>query len=331
MGSLISIVIPVYNVKKYLSKCIDSVISQTYSNIEIILVDDGSNDGCSEMCDKYKKNDNRVIVIHKENGGLSDARNVGIKIARGEYITFIDSDDFIEKNYIEYLYSLINENNSDLAICEYKYITEKNQILNKFDDNGCVNVFSRKEALIELCNEKMFSNSAWGKLYLTKCFCDIEYPKGKLFEDIPTTYKLFAKCNSIVFGKKALYNYLYRNDAISKQKFSLNRLDSITFVEEMTNYINEQYPDSISICKKRKFVEYVYVYKSLCLDKDFDRRISRKIYKKMINVNDGIFSLLSKKMKIYSISVKFGEIFLYIWTKIENMVSKWRMYKKENI
>ncbi len=322
---LISVVIPVYNVKKYLNKCVDSVISQTYSNIEIILVDDGSNDGCAEICDNYKMLDNRIIVIHKENGGLSDARNVGIDICKGKYITFIDSDDYVECNYIEYLYIIISENNADLSICEYKYISENNKVLNKFNNDECIKILKKKEALMELCNEVFFSNSAWAKLYLTEHFKDIRYPVGRLFEDIPTTYKLFAKCNTIVFGGKPLYNYLYRNNAISKKEFTINRLDSIEFVEEMTTYISQEYPEYKDICKKRNFIEYVYVYKSLCSSPNYDQKISKMLYEKMTANNSGIFSMLSTKMKIYSIAVKFGRIFLYLCSKLECKIASYRV------
>ena len=122
MEDLISVVVPIYNVENYIKKCVDSILSQTYKNLEIILVDDGSPDNCPQICDEYAQKDNRIKVIHKENGGLSDARNAGIDISKGKFITFIDSDDYIEKDYVEVLYNSIKENASDMAIGSHKAI-----------------------------------------------------------------------------------------------------------------------------------------------------------------------------------------------------------------
>ena len=135
-NELISIVIPIYNVEKYIEKCLDSVIKQTYKNIEIILVDDGSPDNCGKICDSYANNDKRIQVIHKENGGLSDARNVGIERANGKYITFVDSDDYIELDYIEYLYTLIKKYNTKISFCKVNVVFNENNTDNKLENNN---------------------------------------------------------------------------------------------------------------------------------------------------------------------------------------------------
>ena len=145
MEDLISVVVPIYNVENYIKKCVDSILSQTYKNLEIILVDDGSPDNCPQICDEYAQKDNRIKVIHKENGGLSDARNAGIDISKGKFITFIDSDDYIEKDYVEVLYNSIKENASDMAIGSHKAIYDNGTILNK--ETGEKSVLDSKNVL----------------------------------------------------------------------------------------------------------------------------------------------------------------------------------------
>lgn len=151
---LISVIVPVYNVEKYIDKCIKSIISQDYTNLEIWLVDDGSTDSSGEVCDKYAESDQRIIVIHKDNGGLSDARNVALDRMQGKYVLFIDSDDYIEKNYISYLYMLLKDYQSDISICNFKYVNEKGQILNNPEDTGKIVQYSKEEALDKILQGK---------------------------------------------------------------------------------------------------------------------------------------------------------------------------------
>ena len=210
---LISVVVPAYKVEEYIEKCLDSILNQTYKNLEIILVDDGSPDNCPKICDEYAKKDDRIKVIHKQNGGLSDARNRGIKEATGEYIAFVDSDDYLESEMYEYLYNLLIKYNADISICGYR----------TFDENSSMNVatkeetcFNTIEALKALSEDIEVKNFAWNKLYKRSLFVDnnIEFPKGKIMEDIATTYKLFEKSKIIVAGEKCYYNYLIRTSGI---------------------------------------------------------------------------------------------------------------------
>ena len=322
---LITIVVPIYNVEKYLTKCIESIIKQTYVNIQIILVDDGSTDSCYEICKEYKNKDNRIEIIHKSNGGLSDARNIGIESAQGEFITFIDSDDYIENEYIEYLFKILIDNNADVSICDYKYVNEQGKIGNKYKNNDEIIIYNAKEALYELCKNELISNSAWAKLYKIELFRDIRYPKGRIFEDIATTYKVFDKANRIVFGGRPLYNYLYRKSSISKKGFSINRLNAVEFVEEMTAYIENKYGERENLCRKRRFVEYIYAYKTLCESKNYNKQIGIELFIKMKENIEGIEKSLNIKMKMYLWSIKLGYPFLYITTKFENAMAKIRM------
>lgn len=255
MEDLITIVVPVYKVEKYLEKCINSILSQTYSNLEIILVDDGSPDNCGKMCDTYAKKDNRIKVIHKENGGLSDARNAGIEIAKGKYITFIDSDDYIEEDYIEFLYNLIKENNVKVSICSHTVIYDTGRIIEKATNEH--SILEAKTTIERILYDEGIDISAWAKMYETQLFADTKYPKGRLFEDSATTCKILSKCDKIAIGSVSKYNYIIRSESITNEDFSTKKMDLIISTEEIGNFILEKYPDLQKAVQRR--VMYAYL------------------------------------------------------------------------
>lgn len=238
---LISVVIPVYNVENYLSRCIESVLGQTYKNFELILIDDGSKDNCGKICDKYQKEDSRIIVIHKENGGLSDARNCGVSESKGKYITFIDSDDYVERDYLEVLYNAIIMEDSDISICSYQAVYENGKILKQKENFK--RILSSKEALEEILYQTNFNVSAWAKLYKANLFEDIKYPKGKIFEDAFTTYKLIEKSKKISVNLKICYNYMIRGNSILTTSFNKKKIMLIDAYAEMGDLILSKYPD----------------------------------------------------------------------------------------
>lgn len=164
MNDLISIVVPVYNVENYLDRCVKSIIAQVYTNIEIILVDDGSSDNSGKICEKWKEKDKRIIVIHKKNGGLSSARNAGIEIAKGKYIAFVDSDDYISKNMYSELYRVLKQNNSDIAICGRKYVWDNGKRYCRYHYDKRIENYSSKEAIREMNSFRKFDMAAWDKL-----------------------------------------------------------------------------------------------------------------------------------------------------------------------
>ncbi|MCQ2122858.1 MAG: glycosyltransferase [Fibrobacter sp.] len=215
---LISVIVPIYKVEPYLRQCLDSIVNQTYTNLEIILVDDGSPDGCPAICDEYAVNDNRIIVIHKENGGLSDARNAGLDICKGEYISFVDSDDSIENIYFETLIKTALELNSDLVIGNNNTSTDKNSPLKivSFFDSLTEEFGPNRLAFI----------ASWGKLYHHSLFNEIRFPLGKTHEDTFTTYLLNYKAKKIVFINKTLYHYIRRTDSITGKGPTLDLLDA---------------------------------------------------------------------------------------------------------
>ena len=233
---IISIIVPVYNVEKYLKRCIDSILNQTFKDFELILVNDGSTDGCKEICNQYEKLDNRIKVIHKENGGLSSARNAGLDIAKGKYIGFVDSDDYINVNMYQNLLDKLIKNKSDLVICKlvrvkdnYKETINKSKIVEKNYDN--------LQALQELYNINSIDFIvAWNKLYKSELLKDIRYPVGKKYEDEFVIHKILNKCKKVTFINKELYYYYQRDDSIMgrrKVKFSPDILEAY---EQMDQY-----------------------------------------------------------------------------------------------
>jgi glycosyltransferase involved in cell wall biosynthesis len=239
---LISVIVPVYNVEKYLEKCVNSIINQTYNNLEIILVDDGSKDNSGKLCDEFSKKDFRIKVIHKENGGLSDARNAGLEVASGEYISFIDSDDFIDLDFYEYLYLLQKENNADIAECNFIKVYEekidtfefprkKEEAILKTDGVGALFLFMSDD-------DEISTNSVvvWNKLYKKKLFDNIRFPVGKTHEDQFTTYKILAEAKSFVTSNQIKYGYFQRTNSIVNKKFNKKRFDTFEAFDKFLEY-----------------------------------------------------------------------------------------------
>lgn len=242
---LVSVIIPVYKVEPYLRQCMDSVLAQTYTNLEVILVDDGSPDGCPAICDEYAKNDARVRVIHKENGGLSDARNAGIRAATGEWICFVDSDDIVQVQFIEFLLSSAMENSCDIAICNYRRFSDEKKVKpNVKMHSPLSNVINPEEAFKrQYKGEVARYVVAWNKIYRRKIFTSgIYYPKGKLHEDDFTTYKCFLKAKRIVVISPALIFYRIRKDSITST-FSEKRINDFITAHVESLHLIRKYND----------------------------------------------------------------------------------------
>lgn len=253
--NLISVILPIYNVSDYLDRCMKSVINQTYKNIEIIMVDDGSTDDSALKCDEYKEKDDRIVVFHKENGGLSDARNYGIKRASGDYITCVDSDDFVDLDYIEYLYSLITKYNVKMSICQHRVLYSNGKV-KEFGKSG-EEVLLSKKCLERMLYHDVIDTSAWAKLYDRSLFSDVEYPKGKLFEDIGTTYKLMLQCNNVAVGYESKYNYIIRRDSIVNCSFNPKKFDLLEMTDKMADDVLKIYPDlEKAVLRRRVYARF---------------------------------------------------------------------------
>lgn len=264
---LISIILPIYNIQGYLKKCMDSIFAQTYKNLEIIMIDDGSTDKSSEMCDEYLKADSRVVVFHKKNGGLSDARNYGIERAKGEYITCIDPDDYVDIDYIEYLYKLIEKYNAKMSVCQHRVVYDSGKI-DEYGSNGDESI-DNKFCIERMLYHDVIDTSAWAKLYEKSLFDTVKYPKGKLFEDIGTTYKLMLQCNKIAVGYESKYNYIVRNNSIVNCSFSIRKFDLLETTDDMAENVLKVYPDLEKAVMRRRIYARFSTLNQMSKTKDF--------------------------------------------------------------
>lgn len=323
---LISVIIPVYNVEKYLKRCIDSVLQQTYKELEIILIDDGSTDNCGLICDEYKVIDERIKVIHKKNGGVSDARNAGLEKCVGNYICFIDSDDYVVNDYIEYLYKILKNNNAEISSCNFEYVYETTKNVKIIDEHEKIYKYDRLTALRELLYQKNVDNSFWGKLFKKELFENIKFPYGKIYEDFAIFYKILLKSNLLVYSNLKKYLYLQREKSILSTPFGEKDLYMITVSKEMYNEIIKEYPTLDGALnsrilnmdfyllrrmnKKYYLKEYQYLVNDIkkrrgIVRKDKEIKLKTKIaiYISYINIDSvKIFYNLAKKIKILGIS-----------------------------
>ncbi len=237
MSDLISIIIPVYNVENYFSRCIESVLAQTYRNIEIILVDDGSTDSSGMLCDKYSEKDDRIKVIHKENGGLSDARNTGLEYMTGNYVIFIDSDDVVSHDIVYHLYHVTVDSGADIGICDLMHCYDEDTIIYELETEK--KVFSSEEAICEMLYQKSFLVSAGGKIYKRQCFGTIRFPYGMLFEDSAVMYQIFERAETIVYSNAKLYGYMHREGSITTQRFSSRDCDILKICSQIVDYFKD--------------------------------------------------------------------------------------------
>lgn len=296
MGNKISIIVPVYNVEKYLEKCVDSIINQTHLNIEIILINDGSIDSCGKLCDNYKRQDNRIIVIHQNNQGLSEARNKGIEMSTGDYLGFVDSDDWIEKDMFELLYTNLIQFDADISMCGYSRMNEDNSIISKYlyDDNKRIEILSGKNImkhyLFDYTQKDKICNVVWNKLYKRHIFKDIRFPENKIYEDVFTTYLLLDKAKKMVISPELKYNYLIRNNSIMNQPVSINIFNIIEGNIKRYDYVKFIHPEFEPSCRKLFLIDIIYV-----LSKISDYK-TVEIYKKQM---DDLIDII-KKIDIYT-------------------------------
>ena len=236
---MITVIVPVYKVEEYLDRCIKSILNQTYTDFEVLLVDDGSPDNCVKMCDEYAKKDNRIFVIHQKNGGLSAARNTGInwfyEQNRSDYITFVDSDDWLHPEYLSTLINGIIANDVKISVCNYKRVTK--EISHEEHTNFKYEITDPENFLV---NHSWQYNYAWGKLYHKSVFEDVRYPVGKNFEDTFTTYKTLHKCEKIAYTDTQLYYYLRNEMGISRSPWNTTELVIFDAMQEQMQFYKEK-------------------------------------------------------------------------------------------
>lgn len=281
---LISIIVPIFKVESYLDRIINIILRQTYENIEIILVDDGSPDNCGKICDEYAKKDNRIKVIHKKNGGLSEARNYGIEASTGDYIMFIDSDDYIASNMCEILLKNALNNDADIVSCNFKEIyTNSIEKINEQSIKELVEIYSNLEVIYKYFFEYTVDiNVVWNKLYKREIFFEkghVRFPVGKLHEDDYTVCKLYYYANKIVIINDVLYYYLRRDNSITGTFSERNIIDKIDAIIDQYNFVKD----------KETALKYMIQARGIDCYKDYLQfKLSEKLYRKMIDFRDCI-------------------------------------------
>ena len=294
---LVSVIIPIYNIEKYINRCVDSVLNQSYKNLEIILIDDGSTDNCGDICDRYSQIDSRIIVIHQENQGLAASRNTGLDICIGQYISFIDGDDYIHPQTIEIMLKECLRNSSNISACgiikdyndllSFERINEyKSEIINK---NNIFNKYFESDNHYDL-------NISCNKLYYRDLFKDVRFPVGRLHEDVLTTFKLLDLCESISIVQCDLYVYFQRNDSIIHKAIDGKRIDDIIYANNMMISFFESRGIYLTRAKKKSLNSLVDIIlnNSFKSNKDLSR-----IIKFGRSLNKSISFTFSKKEKIY--------------------------------
>ena len=244
---LVSVIIPVYDVEKYLDRCMESVLGQTYKNTEVILVDDGSPDSCPRKCDDYAAKDPRVRVIHQKNSGVAAARNTGVKAAKGDYITFVDSDDYVCPLYIEQLMRTLRDSGRRISASSYGY-DDKDltaQVINEY------RVYSAEEAITEILRERDFQTSPWGKLYDSDLFVGFDYPVGKIYEDYYAGPRLFDRAGGLAYARSRTYLYRTNRDGITKSYFNKRKMQYFEIADDVNQYLAQNHPGLVSLAVSR--------------------------------------------------------------------------------
>lgn len=308
--TLVSVIIPVYNVAEYVEKCLGSIRRQSYSELDIVVVDDGSTDGSGTVCDEMAKCDARIRVFHKKNGGLSGARNFGLKKAKGEYICFVDSDDMVERCFVERLYKAMVKSQSDIAVCGY------NNDIPKTEET----ITGRDSAKRLLINQKNIDIIAWNKMYRKSLFSnnDIWFPEGKNYEDCFTTYKLLSKASLVTYVSQTLYCYAERANSITNSADWEERLKARELAaREAVEYFgdDQELRDAAEIS--------LLLAKYAFLDAAIKDRIDKKYEKKTLTWLRGNVKkfkkneFLTKKLRVYNVlSVSCGGVLYKIFRKL---------------
>lgn len=299
---LITIIVPVYNVEKYLIECINSIINQTYVNLEIIIVNDGSTDSSLNICNYFKKIDERIKVINKDNGGLSSARNVGIDIAKGKYIVFIDSDDYVDEKYVEKLYNLVKINKAEVAQCGIWKVNDNKEKIEKIGYSNNI-IKTGKEMIMDIYDNHWLENIVvWNKIYKKSIFEEIRFPLGKINEDEFTTYKILYNENKIPIIDDCLYFYRQSNDSLMRKKFNEKRLNLLEALEERIEYFYKNKEIELyNMTIKAYLNKCIECYMNVKIYIENSRDIQKMIKLKYINYSEKILKdklTIKEKIKI---------------------------------
>lgn len=299
----VSVIVPIYNVEKYLERCLKSIINQTYKNLEIILVNDGSPDNSLVICEKYKKQDNRIIILNKKNGGLSSARNEGLKIATGDYISFVDSDDYIEKDMYEILVQNLIENNADISVGGVKDITENidgSMKITKdtFQGERIIETLSPIDAMKKYL---LGSWSAWDKIYKREIHENLYFPEGEINEDEGIALEVLSRAKRVVYDNKSFYNYIKRENSITTSSFNEKKMDWYKHCKNNLKLAQNEFTEVKEEAEFRFLGSILWSFNSM-IDVNLDLKVYKKQMLKDIKTLRKSFKVnrhISKKNKIW--------------------------------
>lgn len=309
----ISVIVPVYNIAPYLAQCIESLCGQTFSKVEIILVDDGSTDESGKICDEFAKKDSRILVIHKENGGLSSARNAGLAVASGKYIGFVDGDDFVSCGMYQELYKIAESYESEIVCCQFQ--TFNNDIPEKVEDSKTVTVLDTKQAVKKFFLRQI-TESVCDKLFSRKLFDDLYFPEGEINEDTFVVITLILRSRQMVFFEKKLYYYRKRSGSITRSGYSEKFRVVNRHITQIEAVITKCYPDLQAYMKLFFGVHYYYLLLSILTLPDRKKyKYDYEYYLKQFRKTLGVFLYRGtgkRKDKIIAILLVSRMEFLYL-------------------
>ncbi|MCP3029193.1 glycosyltransferase family 2 protein [Halobacillus sp. A5] len=287
MNQTVSVIVPIYKVEKYIHRCIDSILTQSYQKLEIILVDDGSPDRCGEIANQYADKDPRVKALHKENGGLSDARNFGMKHVTGEFTMFVDSDDWLEPQAIDHMIHHMLAFKADVIQSAFYYAHKDHLLFDQryYSKNGDLLIYDNEKLMYELVKNETVKNFAWGKLYRTELIRDLEFEKGVLFEDVFWAHNVMHRVRTFIVLNEPLYNYYQRNDSIVAN-YTIRNLDIIKGLKVRHEFLEKEHTSLTQESYKQLLKNLLIHYNLLLLNRKVDQqRMHRKEIKEYIRQN----------------------------------------------
>ena len=314
---MISIIIPVFNVEEYLGRCVESVLNQTYQNFEILLIDDGSTDKSGKICDEYVSKDNRVKVFHVENNGAATARNVGIDNAKGEYISFIDSDDFIAPQMYESLVANLKKCNADISVCNYKKGKELDT--SDFDGKDEISVFDSSEMAHKFSSQVTLLDVPWARIYKKELFENIRFPDKTLHEDVWVAHRLLCDANRVVFSDRKYYCYYEREDSISLVQDRKKRIsDLIDGMIDRNLYFKEKGYDDVQLDVARRTANLVIFFYRDCANDIRKKEIRNNLrvkFREILSINKNVFSVKQIRYHVFRINPWLGIMLTDIMNK----------------
>lgn len=297
MKPAISVIVPVYKVEEYLDRCVQSILDQSFDNLEVILIDDGSPDRCPAMCDEWAKRDSRITVLHQKNGGASSARNAGLRVAQGKYIGFVDSDDWIEPGMYGSMYELITTNDADMVICEMQRKEKKNKSMAEkvelWDQKKCLDHFFR-------VNGEEDTHCIWNRLIKKEMLKDFSFIEGKMNEDVHACYCFAVRCKKAVYTNATYYHYTFNVNGVTNNRFTIKKMDLLYVWDKVRKLVANEIPEYLQVCDRNiERARFTLLAKMYFDGYDKENQSLKNVKKKLkIMVRKDLFSLLRWKMPL---------------------------------